>query len=193
MYCAEFSINMMHNIEKTIVREAKLQDVKYVVNLSKKESLSLGFIPKMAYEAAITGIKTGKRWSPVCNDKLFVCTVNDDLVGFCLASFGKRNAIYRKGKIAQICLQEDARKFERGRLLLNSVVKWGLSIGTLSFDAGCADDLESNFFWQAMGWEMASTRLGIGHKNTWVQTSKRKINIYNYDPNWLVGLMRSQK
>jgi hypothetical protein len=36
--------------------------------LSKKESFSLGFIPKMAYEAAITGIKKGKRWSPVCND-----------------------------------------------------------------------------------------------------------------------------
>ncbi len=182
----------MSGIETTIVREAKLEDVKYVISLSKKESLSLGFIPKMAYEAAITGIKTGKRWSPVCNDKLFVCTVNDDLVGFCLASFGKRNAIYRKGKIAQICLQEDARKLERGRMLLNSVVKWGLSIGTMSFDAGCADDLESNFFWRSMGWEIAGTRMGIGHKNTWVQTSKRKINIYNYDPNWLVGLITNQ-
>jgi hypothetical protein len=175
-------------IENTIVREAVLEDIKYIVSLSKKESLSLGFIPKMAYESAITGIKTGKRWSPVCNDKLFVCTVNDDLVGFCLASFGKRNAIYRKGKIAQICLQEDARKFERGKQLLSVIVKWGKSIGTLSFDAGCADDLESNFFWQAMGWELAGTRMGIGHKNTWVQTSKRKINIYNYDPNWLNGL-----
>ena len=77
-------------------------------------------------------------------------------------------------------------------MLLNSVVKWGLSIGTMSFDAGCADDLESNFFWQSMGWEIAGTRMGIGHKNTWVQTSKRKINIYNYDPNWLVGLITNQ-
>ena len=50
----------MSVIETTIVREAKLEDVKYVISLSKKESLSLGFIPKMAYEAAITGIKIVK-------------------------------------------------------------------------------------------------------------------------------------
>jgi len=177
---------MAKEIEKTIVREALIKDLVYVVSLSKRESLSLGFIPKMAYEAAITGIKTGKRWSPVCNDKLFVCTCNNDLVGFCLASFGKRNAIYKVGKIAQICLQEDARKLERGKLLLNSVIDWGKKIHTYSFNAGCADDLESNFFWLAMGWSKIGMRFGISHKNTWVQTSKRKINIYNYDPNALV-------
>ena len=54
------------------VRLATLQDLPYVISLSKKESSSLGFIPKMAYEAAITGIKTGDRWSNVCNDKLFI-------------------------------------------------------------------------------------------------------------------------
>ena len=177
---------MKKKIEKTIVREALIKDIKYIVSLSKKESLSLGFIPKMAYEAAITGIKKGKRWSPVCNDKIFVCVCNNDLVGFCLASFGRRNAIYRTGKIAQICLQEDARKLERGRLLLNEIIKWGKFIGTFSFNAGCADDLESNFFWKAMGWNKIGMRFGIGHKNTWVQTSKRKINIYNYDPYSLI-------
>ena len=62
----------MSTLEETIVREALITDIQYVVSLSKKESLSLGFIPKMAYESAITGIKKGKRWSPVCNDKLFV-------------------------------------------------------------------------------------------------------------------------
>ena len=170
-------------MEKTLIREAIHEDVKYIISLSKKESLSLGFIPKMAYESAITGIKTGKRWSPVCNDKLFVCIVNNDLVGFCLASFGKRTAIYRVGKIAQICLQEDARKLERGRLLLDQVIKWGKNIHTLSFTAGCADVLDSNFFWKAMGWLKIGMRFGINYKNTWVQTSKRKINIYSFDPN----------
>jgi GNAT superfamily N-acetyltransferase len=177
---------MAREIEKTIVREAIIKDIVYVVSLSKKESFSLGFIPKMAYEAAITGIKKGKRWSPVCNDKLFVCTVNNDLVGFCLASFGRRNAIYRTGKIAQICLQEDARKLERGKLLLNSVIEWGKKINTLSFSAGCADDLESNLFWLAMGWNKIGDRFGISHKNTWLQISKRKVNIYNYDPYSLI-------
>ena len=40
-----------------------------------------------------------------------------------------------------------------------------------------------------MGWNKVGSRFGIGHQNTWVQTSKRKINIYTYDPNWLSGLV----
>ena len=72
-----------------MIRLARIDDIPYIVSLSKKESLSLGFIPKSAYEAAITGIKLGKRWSNVCNDKLFVCEENSDLVGFVLFSYGK--------------------------------------------------------------------------------------------------------
>ena len=41
------------------MRAALIKDLRYVVSLSKKESFSLGFIPKMAYGSAITGEKTG--------------------------------------------------------------------------------------------------------------------------------------
>ena len=166
-----------------IVREAKIEDLKYIVDLSKKESMSIGFIPKMAYESAITGIKKGDRWSIVCNDKIWVCEVNNDLVGFVLASFGIRNAIWRYGKIAQICLQVDARLLQRGRLLLDEVTSYASEkMGTLSFNCGCADDLPSNIFWESMGWYKIGQRRGISHKNTWKQTSNRIINIYRYDP-----------
>lgn len=165
------------------IRAAKLEDLSYIVDLSKKESKALGFIPKMAYESAITGIKTGKRWSNVCNDRLFVCECNGDLVGFVLASFGKPQAINRQGKIAQICLQEDARKIARGRMLLDAVLIYGLTIGCPAFNCGCADDLESNLFWLAMGWRLIGQRKGISHTNTWKQTSGRVINLYRYDPN----------
>lgn len=164
-----------------VVRFAEESDLQYIISLSKIENHSLGFIPKMAYEASITGIKTGKRWSNVCNDKLFVIVCNGDLVGFCLASFGIPNAISKKGKIAQICLQSDARKIMRGRKLLDTVVEYGASIGTMAFSAGCADDLESNIFWKCMGWICIAQRFGISHKNTWKQTSKRVINIYRFD------------
>ena len=164
------------------VRFAKLTDIPYIVDLSKKESVSLGFIPKIAYESAITGKKTGKRWSDVCNDKLFVCECNGDLVGFCLASFGRINMINKQGKIAQICLQEDARMLQRGRIILDAVIEYGYSVFTLGWSCGCADDLPSNLFWKSMGWMKVATRMGISHKNTWKQTSKRKVNIYKFDP-----------
>jgi len=163
-----------------LIRFATIKDIPYILDLSKKENKSLGFIPKMAYEAAITGIKTGKRWSNVCNDRLWICENNDDLVGFCLASFGNPLSKERKGKIAQICIQEDARKIERGKLLLSHVLGYGSSIGTNDFGCGCADDLPSNFFWKAVGWEYAGNRFGISHKNTFKQTSKRVVNLYHY-------------
>ena len=172
----------MENIDIGIIRFAELKDLPYIIDLSKKENYSIGFIPKMAYESAITGIKKGDRWSDTCNDRLWVCEINKDLVGFVLASFGRVNAIWKQGKIAQICLQTDARMMQRGKFLLDSVINYGKTINTLSFNCGCADDLPSNLFWQTMGWIKINQRNGISHKNTWKQTSKRKVNLYRYDP-----------
>ena len=165
-----------------VVRFATLADIKYIVSLSQKESQSIGFIPKMAYDSAITGVKTGKRWSDVCNDKLFVIECSGDLVGFCLASFGRIGGIGKLGKIAQICLQTDARMMARGRLLLDAVIEYGKGVYTFRWSCGCADDLPSNLFWQCMGWIKVADRKGISHTNTWNQTSKRVVNIYRYDP-----------
>tara|TARA_R110000824_G_scaffold10764_3_gene47111 strand:- start:1472 stop:2026 length:555 start_codon:yes stop_codon:yes gene_type:complete len=164
-----------------IIREAKLIDLKYIVHLSKIESTCLGFIPKMAYESAITGIKTGKRWSNICNDKMWVCECNGDLVGFVLASFG-RAGNKKQGKIAQICIQEDARLINRGRILLDAVISHGKSVNTFGFSCGCADDLPSNFFWKLMGWQKVGARKGRSHKNTWEDSKKgRTVNLYKYD------------
>jgi hypothetical protein len=179
-------IQLKNNFDLGIVRLAKLEDIKYIISLSKKESQSIGFIPKMAYESAITGIKTGKRWSNVCNDKLYVCECNGDLVGFVLASFGRYLKTGKVGKIAQICLQTDARMMERGRLLLQTVIDYGITVGTYKWSCGCADDLPSNLFWQSMGWVLFGERLGISYTNTWKQTSQRKVNIYNYPPPLLI-------
>ena len=162
-----------------MIRSAIIDDIPYIVSLANKESFCLGFIPKMAYEAAITGIKTGKRWSNTCNDKLFVCEENKDLVGFVMFSYGKIS------KVNQICIQSDARLIERGKALLSAGIAHGNLRGIEDFGCGCADDLASNFFWLQMGWVKAAERNGISHKNTWKQSSKRKINLYRYQTNSL--------
>lgn len=162
-----------------MIRSATLDDVPYIVSLANKESFCLGFIPKPAYEAAITGVKTGKRWSTTCNDKLFVCVENGDLVGFVMFSYGK------VAKCNQICIQEDARLIERGRALLSAAVSHGNLRGIEDFACGCADDLPSNFFWRTMGWVKCGDRKGISHKNTWKESSKRTVNIYRFQTNSL--------
>jgi len=162
-----------------IIRLAKLSDLKYIHSLSKKESHALGFIPNTAYEAAITGHKSGKRWSNTCNDKLWLCEENGDAVGFLLMSFG------RWSKVNQIAIQEDARRIERGNALLSAGIEHGQARGIQDFSCGCADDLPSNQFWQGVGWKQLGDRKGISHKNTWKETSKRKVNIYHFQKNSL--------
>ncbi len=162
-----------------MIRSAKLEDLPYIVSLSKKENLSLGFIPKPAYESCITGIKTGKRWSFVCNDKLFVCEENNQLVGFVMFSYGKI------AKCNQIAIQQDARLFERGKALLSAAISHGNLRGIEDFACGCANDLPSNIFWKIMGWVQVGSRKGISHTNTWKETSKRTVNIYRYQTNSL--------
>ena len=158
----------------TKIKLATLEDLKYITSLANKEGHAIGFIPKIAYEAAITGIKTGHRWSLTCNDKLWLAFENEDPVGFVLASFGKIV------KVNQICIQEDARKIERGKMLLTTLQNYASKIGKYSFGCGCANDLESNIFWKAMGWQYVSQRNGIHFSNTWKQSSGRIVNIYRY-------------
>ena len=162
-----------------MIRKATLLDLPYIISLANKESMCLGFIPKMAYESAITGIKTGKRWSPTCNDQLFVCSEYNDLVGFVMFSYGNPS------KVNQICIQADARLIERGKALLSAGIAHGNLRGIDDFACGCADDLPSNFFWRQMGWVRVGNRQGISHKNTWKESSKRKVNIYRYMTNSL--------
>jgi hypothetical protein len=162
-----------------MIRLATLDDVPYIVDLAKKESLSLGFIPKPAYTAAITAYKPGKRWSNTCNDKLFICEENDTPVGFVLFSYGK------VAKCNQIAIQSDARLLERGKALLAAAIAHGNLRGIQDFACGCADDLPSNFFWNQMGWNKFGERFGISYKNTWKQTSKRVVNLYEYKSNSL--------
>ena len=159
-----------------LVRYATLEDVKYIDDLRKKESHSLGFIPKMAFESAITGQKkSNNRWSTTCNDKLWVIEENKDLVGYLLMSFGQW------ARITHIAIQEDARMIERGRKLLTEGVNYGhLVRGRTTFVSGCANDLPSNHFWKALGWKKLGNRNGKHHSNIWKSNSKRQINVYHY-------------
>jgi len=154
----------------TDIRPATLEDLKYIEHLSGKESFALGFVPKPAYEAAITGYKAGKRWSPVCNDRLYVAEENGDQVGFVLASFGT------KARVTQIAIQEDARLLERGKVLLDAVEDEADTRGCEITHAGCATDLPSNSFWAAMGYRNVGQRKGIHFESK--RESKRDVNIW---------------
>ena len=74
------------------------------------------------------------------------------------------NVFGRWSKVNQIAIQEDARRIERGKALLNAGIEHGQSKGIQDFACGCADDLPSNQFWKGVGWKQLGDRKGISHK-----------------------------
>lgn len=168
-----------------IIKRATLEDLKYIESLAKKESQSIGFIPKVRYEAAIIGKRIREAAQPNCNDKLYMCFEDNEPVGFVLGSSGKKS----KGaiaKVSQICIQEDARLLERGKGLLNAFTWDCENRGIFDFQCACADDLDSNLFWKAMGWELIGQRKGRHYSNTWKDSSGRIVNLYMFRKNNLI-------
>lgn len=173
--CASFNSNDLLVSTEPAIRPATIEDMKYITSLANKEGKAIGFIPKVAYESAINGKKPSiHRWSDTCNDKIWICEENGDPVGFVMMSYGN------VAKVNQICIQEDARLIERGKVLLNTAIQHGENKGILDFSCGCADDLESNKFWTAMKWKKIYQRKGIHFSNTYKESSNRIVNIYRF-------------
>jgi hypothetical protein len=131
----------------TILRDARSSDWLYIDSLRKKEGNALGFIPK-DYYLAIMNEPTRRQDRNVHKTcRLLVTLDNNDLTGFCYCSFATRYA-----NIFQIVVQEDARRWYRAMLMVNEVETEARQRGNFGIKCRVAYDLESNFFWRAIGY-----------------------------------------
>jgi len=132
---------------KTIVRDAIPGDLLYIDSLRKKEGSSLGFIPKGAYESIIYKKPINNR-NGFLYSRLLVTEDNNDLTGFCYYSF-----ISDIINIFQIVVQEDARKWHRALKMIEIVEEDVLRYNRTGIKCRVAYDLESNYFWRAIGFK----------------------------------------
>lgn len=159
----------------TIVRPAIITDLKYIDSLRKKEGKALGFIPKATYQSVITKcpIDGRKRFR---YSRLTVCEDDQVLTGFCYSSFSDQYVCH----IFQIVVQEDARRWARASLLEQDVRQEANRWQKSGITCRVAYDLESNFFWRAVGYEpikkVTSTWL-----NQRESKSRRPLWLYYYD------------
>jgi hypothetical protein len=161
-------------MNNTLIREAIPSDFLYIDNLRKKEGNALGFLPKNAYMSVLEKkrIANRDRWK---YQKIWVTTDNDDLTGFCYASFNDDPVT-----IIQIVVQEDARRWHRAIMLESVVVEEAKKRFLTSIKCRVAYDLESNFYWKAIGYNPITTTT-----STWLNQkeskSKRPIIVYHKD------------
>jgi hypothetical protein len=163
----------------TIVRPGRVGDWDYIDSLRKKEGTSLGFIPKLSYISVLSGTsdRGRDRWKYA---RINVTEDNGDLTGFCYASFFRDIA-----RIYQIVVQEDARRWHRASMLENAVRKDAIKYKCQGISCRVAFDLESNFFWRAIGYipmkELISTWL-----NQRQSKSKRPLWLYYLPLNGII-------
>jgi hypothetical protein len=158
----------------TVLKYAEPGDFAYIDSLRKKEGNALGFIPKAVYEGILGRCNADgrNRWR---YSDILVTVDNRDLTGFCLVSYSGDMA-----KIFQIVVQQDARRWHRALMMAEEVERQALEHGKRGVTCRVAFDLESNWFWRAIGYipvkQVTSTWLNQGE-------SKSRRPLWHYQKN----------
>lgn len=154
------------------MRDAKPEDFIYIDSLRKKEGNALGFIPKDAYIGILERSRADGR-ARYRYSRLLVTTDNNDLTGFCYASYVEQMA-----KIFQIVVQQDARRWHRALMMADEVERDANRMGKRGITCRVAYDLESNWFWRAIGYTAVKQVT-----STWLnqRESKSKRPLWQYE------------
>jgi hypothetical protein len=155
----------------TELRDAMPKDFIYIDSLRKKEGGALGFIPKDAYLSVLERREVAGR-SRYRYQRVLVTVDNDDLTGFCYASYAGNYA-----SIIQIVVQKDARRWYRALLMADEIERDAIRFNKQGLTCRVAYDLESNTFWRAIGYvpECLTTSTWLNQKES---KSKRPLWVY---------------
>ena len=131
----------------------------YVVNLHKKNSASLGFIPYPRIKQYID------------NNQVFIEDDGGDNAGYIVVGNGKKDNILR---VYQACVEQDLRRLTLGKKLFQKVIGFGKKNDCDSVLLRCRENLQSNLFWKALGCDF----LHLDRKQT--QRTKKGVNVWRY-------------
>jgi predicted GNAT superfamily acetyltransferase len=168
--------------EETQMRDGVASDWLFIDSLRKKEGSALGFIPKDAYLSILEHAPRANR-ARYKYQRVLVTLDNDDLTGFAYTSYASEWA-----SIIQIVVRSDARRWHRAMLMADEVERDAVRYGKKGVTCRVAYDLESNFFWRAIGYlpikQVVSTWL-----NQRESKSKRPLWVYRKE---IGGLFASE-
>lgn len=115
---------------------------RYAAHLADRNSHALGFLPRTAYERAAEKHQLAAAWE------------NDELCGYLLHGWkGPRLKIY------QACIQYDSRRIEHGTDLVRGLIQIANDANMHRLSLWCAEDLDANAFWAALGFSHTATRV----------------------------------
>ena len=142
--CSTGISNHLYKKDDLTVRTANEKDQAFIDKLQKENSHAVGFIQSTVWEKYVFG---GER-----NFVVFICEKNNDMVGYVLLTPGR--GAYTYAKIQQIAVREDARRLDYGSALIAVVAEFCNTFNRMGVTLRCRVDLESNRFWQALGFNL---------------------------------------
>jgi len=148
--CSTGLLHVLYQKNDLIVRNAREIDIAFIDKLQKDNSYAVGFIQKSVWDKYVFG---GER-----NFVVFICEKNNDPVGYILMTPGK--GVGYSVKIQQIAVRDDARRLDYGTALIAVVKEFCNTFQRTGATLRCRTDLESNYFWKALGF----TKYGIWQK-----------------------------
>ena len=141
--CSKGIIQYLYSDKGIKIRTSTILDMPLVDKLQKENSIAVGFIQKTIWEDYVWG---GKR-----NFIVLIAESNNDPVGYVLITPGK--GAYKYAKIQQIAVRNDARRLSYGSALIDVCRQFCEEFNRTGFTLRCRQDLESNLFWKALGFE----------------------------------------
>lgn len=148
--CSTGLLNVLYQRGDLTVRNAREIDVEFIDKLQKENSHAVGFIQRTVWDKYVFG---GER-----NFVVFIREKNADMVGYILLTPGKGRDTYTR--IQQIAVREDARRLDYGSALIAVVRDFCETFNRAGARLRCRTDLESNKFWEALGFQ----RFGVWEK-----------------------------
>jgi GNAT superfamily N-acetyltransferase len=133
--------------EPVTTRRAMLRDIPFLLDLARRESENLGFLPAGTYEGAVS--RTAQHARP--NDRLWVAEVNADLVGFMYATPGDVGGTL---KVVQVCMRPDARRFAYASALVAEAEAHATALQRMGVGLRVATDIDATLFWDALGYQV---------------------------------------
>ena len=172
--CSTGLINILYNdpIKNISVRTSNILDRSILDKLQKENTNAVGFLPITYFEKCI--------WGGQKNAFVFICTANNDEVGYVYITPGKHLGY---AKIQQIAIRNDARRLHYGSALIDVCKQFCERFERVGFTLRCRLDLESNLFWIKLGF----CKYGLWEKGKYNPQSRliasNDINLYKIELN----------
>src|SRR3990167_6781838 len=141
--CSNRVVNILITKGDLVVRNATYKDSLFIDKLQKENSYAVGFIQKTIWDKYVFG---GER-----NFFVIMCEKNNDPAGYTLVTPGRTSGDFVR--IQHIAVRDDARRLHYGQALIDVIQIFCKEHERLGARLRCRIDLQSNLFWQSLGFD----------------------------------------